>query len=121
MNLVGKVKEIATPFFMGLGQQFAPDIIKGFLIKYLSDIPVKTICTYVEKKESLLSMVPPGNLDEIKAMAARVKDWSFLTSDWLIEAVREDIPATASLFLNWKKGRNWLDKQVEIIKQELES
>ena len=48
-----------------------------------------------------------------------VPDVDWLTVDWFIDAIREEHKALASLFLGWKKGRNWLARQIKAIKTEM--
>ena len=108
-----------SPFLRGFGRQFAPDIIKGFIINYLKAIPVKVIIKYVEANASLWEQLPIKNQQQFRTLASNLSDLDFFTSDWLIDITRKEVPATASLFMSWKKSRNWLDRQVKIIKEEL--
>lgn len=108
-----------SPFLRGFGKQFAPDIVKGFVINYLKAIPVKVIIKDVETNASLWEQLPIKHQNQFRALANNLSDLDFFTSEWLIDITRKEVPATASLFMSWKKGRNWLDRQVRIIKEEL--
>ena len=108
-----------SPFIKGFGKQFAPDILKGFLINYLKSMPVKVIIKHVEAKVNFWEQLPIQKQQQFRTLADNLDNLDFFTSEWFINAIREEVPATASLFIGWKKGSNWLDRQVRIIKKEL--
>ncbi len=119
-DIFEKVQSLAGPSMRGLAAQFAPSITKGLLIEYLGKIKIEDIMSYVEKDVSLWSQTPEYQA-KIKKLARMQGNLSWLTSDWLIEAIRKDLPSLASMFLGWKKARNWLDRQVAELKQQINS
>lgn len=103
----------------GLVSSGVPFIFKGMINGWLTEkhITVPTACQWVIQNRDLLTLfVEYGGENFENALdraGAYVKDPSWLTSDWLIDAVRDEHPDIASLFLGWEEGRVWLDIQTE--------
>ncbi len=119
MDIINKAQRLAAPTMRGLASQFSPQITKGLLIEYLSKVELSDIMTYVEKNTSLWSQMTPEYQAKAKKVVKMQGGLNWLTSEWLIEAVRKDIPRLASLFLGWQKARNWLDRQVIDLKERV--
>ncbi len=112
------VKKLGGPTLRGLNSHFAPQIAKGLLVEYLVKIKISEIITYVEKDMSLWAQMTPEYQAKTKKIFKMQNDLHWLTSKWLIDSIRKDIPRLASLFLGWKKALNWLDRQVAEIRQQ---
>jgi len=115
------IKGIARTTFQGVIASQVPTILKGMLNEFLrrNDITFEGIVAMVEKNGSLLPHLTPEMTHGMRRAADLVPDIDFLTVDWFIDAIREEHKALASLFLGWKKGRNWLARQIEAIKAEM--
>lgn len=96
----------------------APGILKGVFIQLLQDISVTEAAVWVNNNHRLWDEIDEEHKEQIRTYAPKIKDWSWLTSDWFIINVSRELPALASLFLGWKKGRNWLDRQIVDLKKE---
>lgn len=103
----------------GLIAEVSPELFKGILIELLSKTTVEEASDWITKDYVLLDKIEPKYLARIKKFVPRFGDTSWFTADWVIEALRKDVPALASLFIGWKKGYNWLGRQVEIIQREI--
>jgi len=103
----------------GLIAELSPELFKGMLVELLKKTTVAEASEWVTKDYVLLEKVPPQTLARLKGFSPRFGNTSWLTAEWVIEALREDVPAIASLFMGWKKGYNWLVRQVEIIQREI--
>ena len=105
----------------GLIAEFAPNIVKGALAEFFEakNMSVAKATKWVEGNVSLWKNLEPGNQEQLKNMARNVGDISWFTAPWVVEAIREGNPALASLFMGWTKARNWLERQIEMVKQEL--
>lgn len=114
-----KIKRYADPMLRGGFGLAMPGIIQGVLIEYLGQASIPEIIKFVETDQSLWSQVEPEMQDKIKNLVSRFGDISWLTAEWTINAVRKDLPAYASLFLGWPEGREWLDRQVKEIHQNI--
>jgi len=105
----------------GLVANNIPSLMKGALNEWLTEynITVPVISEQVMANKSLWSMLPPDYYSNIKKAMIHVHDTEWLDREWLIDAVREEHSAIASLFLSWKKGQNWLDRQLAEIKKQV--
>ncbi len=116
-----KIKGIARTTFHEVIASQVPTIFKGMLNELLrrDDITFEGIVAMVEKNGPLLPHLTPEMTHGMRRAAELVPDIDFLTVEWFIDAIREEHKALASLFLGWKKGRNWLARQIEAIKAEM--
>jgi len=104
----------------GIVANNAPKMFKGMLNAWLTDFMIDStvIAGLVMQNKSLWSMLPENQYGRFQNVISQIGDIEWLTTEWLIDAVRKEHPAIASLFLGWKKGRNWLDRQLAEIKEE---
>ena len=111
----------AGPTMRGLASQFAPQICKGLLIEYLGKVGISDIMTYVEKDISLWSQMSPEVQEKTRNIVVKFTQGhiEWLTPEWSIDAIHKDLPRVASLFLGWRKARNWLDRQIIELHQQL--
>lgn len=105
----------------GLVAEMAPNAVKGALIETLLERKVNVVkaTEWVEKNVSLWDTLEPGHQKALRYVG-REGSVEWLTPEWVIAAIRHDLPAVASLLLGWKKAHNWLVRQVEIIKEEVQ-
>lgn len=106
----------------GLLSQIAPQIVKGALVEVLSAkrLNVKKASTWVEGNVCLWDTLEESEKRSFLKLGEAVTELDWLTADWVIEAIKDDFPAVASLFLGWKRGANWLGRQVDIMKKKIE-
>lgn len=118
MDYVRGLSELTLKGFVAVN---APTIFKGWLNTFLHSrkVTVEKMVTLVEENQSLWSLIPKEHYDRIRRATKQAGNLDWLTVDWTINAVKKEHPALASLFLGWRKGRNWLGRQLEEIKQEL--
>lgn len=120
-DILGRVEKMAGPLGRGLVGQFLPSICSGIMEEYVGKIEIGTLVNYVKKNASLWQLLPPDTQTRarniMKGIAGKQLDW--FTADWAIEAVRDDHPAQASLFLGWPAAYIWLVEQATEIKQEI--
>ena len=113
------IKEYAGVLGTGFVAEMAPSILKGALVTALKDKTVKEATEWVEKKVSLWDTLSVKQQEGLKTLAQKAGRLNWLTGEWVIGAIRKDLPLLASLFLGWRKAHNWLDRQVIIIRQEV--
>ena len=108
-------------FSKGLVAQFAPGIAKGAVIEllFIVKMDVKTVSDWVQTNASLWEQVAPKHQRALKSLAKQIGGVEWLTGDYVIEAIKKDHPALASLFIGWVKARNWLERQAKEIKKNL--
>ena len=117
------IKDFIKSSMRGLISNSAPLLTKGMIneLIVLRSITPETIIPMVEKRQSLWGMVKPENYPKIKATLAQVDDdFEWFNGEWLLQAIVEKHPAIVSLFIGWKKGQNWLQRQIEEIKAGVE-
>ena len=115
------IKKYSQIIGNGAKATIAASIFKGMLVGLFRDnrVDIKTVNEWVQADKSFLDSLNPEQKRQLKQLASKMGDMNFITTEWVIDALREDFPAVASLFLGWEKGRNWLARQVERIKAEL--
>lgn len=117
---LGEIKKYAKPLVKGLEIEFAPMIAKGVVSEIMAaeNIDVKKLSDWVIRNVSLWDNLSSNYKEYLKRMGTELGDLSWMTTEWLIDSLRDTHPGLASLFLSWKKSRNWLTRQIEIIKKE---
>lgn len=122
IELPETLKQYAGLFSKGLVIEMAPEIAKGILVEIFRArrVSVKSASDWVQSNTSLWKTLEPDEQALFKDLVQRAGNIDWLDIDWIIDAVKGDFPAVASLFLGWRKANNWLKRQVEIIKKEAE-
>jgi len=105
----------------GLAATNAPTIFKGVLNELFrqNETTVEKVIPLVQANKSLWGVLPPDYLALLKRAAGQAGEMEWLTPEWVIDAIKKDHPALASLFLSWRKSRNWLGRQIEEIKSKV--
>ncbi|KKN48239.1 hypothetical protein LCGC14_0655010 [marine sediment metagenome] len=116
------IKKYGKVLGKGVFSTLAPSILKGVLVELfrIRKVNVKQATEWVLANYSLWDSLEPERKIQFKQLAGKLGDVSWMTVAWAIDALKDDFPAVASLFLGWKKGNNWLARQIEEIKKELQ-
>lgn len=116
-----RIKDFGKLTLKGLMTTEAPSLLKGVLNELLrrDNITVDKVVTMVQKNQALWDQLPSDILHSLHRAAEHITDVDWITVEWFIETIKKDHPALASLFLSWRKGRNWLRRQIEVIKAKL--
>ena len=119
--MLDNIRGIGEITLRGLLSTQAPNLLKGILNELLrrDDITVDKVVVMVEKNQALWDQLSPDVIHSLHRAAEHVTDVDWLNVAWFIEAIKKEHPALASLFLGWRKARNWLFRQIEVIKKEL--
>ena len=119
--MLDNIRGIGELTLRGLIATQAPNLFKGVLNELLrrDDITVDKVVVMVEKNQALWDQLSPNVVHSLRRVAEHVTDVDWLTPEWFIEAIKKKHPALASLFLGWRKARNWLLRQIEVVKKEL--
>ncbi len=119
--------EVITKYAGILGKGFvaemAPKMAKGALVDLLKQkgIGVKEASKWVEEDVCLWDTLEPRHQNALIALKRQIGSVDWLTPDFIIDSLRKDCPAVASMFLGWRKSKNWLTRQIAIIKRKIES
>ena len=113
------IKNILTT---GITAAVAPGILKGTLVNFFKSkkLDVGVITVWVEERRSLWDNIGVEHQNQMKRGAAKLGNLDFLTVDWAVDGLKKDFPAVASLFLGWPKARNWLRRELENIKKQVQ-
>ncbi|KKM97420.1 hypothetical protein LCGC14_1168240 [marine sediment metagenome] len=116
------LKKYAGLFSKGLLIEMVPEIAKGILVEIFKrrKTTVKSASNWVQGNTSLWKTLEPKEQAMLKNLVQRGGNIDWLDANWVIEAIKSDFPAVASLFLGWRKANNWLKRQVEIIRKEID-
>lgn len=122
-DVLNKVQHLATPTMKGLAAQFLPEVVKGLLVEYLGKVSLQEIVKYIEEDAELWEQIPPQTQEKTKSFLNNLTkghiDW--FTTTWMINAISDDLPAVASLFLGWEEAQEWLDRQIVNIKEKIKT
>jgi len=115
------IKKYGQALERGLLGEFAPGILKGALVELfkIRKLNVAKATSWVENNYNLWGALDLKEQKQFKNLASRVGSLDWLNADWAIRAIKDDFPAVASLLLGWKKGHNWLARQVELVKENI--
>ena len=115
------LQKYGSMFGRGLLATEAPRLVKGALIESLKNnqVDVKKASLWVEKNVTLWNKLSLYNQKGIRRLRQMAGEPDWLTTEWVIDSLKKDMPALASLFLGWEKANNWLNRQVRIIREKL--
>lgn len=103
----------------GLISEFGPSVLKGVMNEYMKRVNTRELIEWIQADKSLWDNLEEKWKVQVKRYVPRGGNIDWLTYEWLFEITRNCNPSLASLFLNWKQGREWLQRQIEIIKIEI--
>jgi len=106
----------------GLISEMVPGIIQGVILTTMQEnrVNVQGATRWVEENVNLWKTLKPEQQAAFKKLPSYTHDISWLTAGFFIDAIKVELPAVASLFMGWKKASNWLERQVENIRREIE-
>ena len=113
------MQKFSAPAMKGLLAYSAPAIVKGMLQQHIGRLSINEVERYVDKEQSLWELIDPEYQEMAVKMARAVNNVNWLTAQWAVDSARKDNPLLASLFLGDESAYRWLEKQAEIIRNEL--
>lgn len=115
------IKKYGRMLGKGIIIEMVPGIAKGVLVEILKKYgaSVKGTTQWVQDDVSLWDIIGPKYQFQLQNLGDKIGNLNWLTSDWIIDTLRHDLPGIASLFLGWSEAREWLDRQIEIIKGKI--
>ena len=120
-EILGYAKEAFGITVKGLITGNSPLVFRGIINELFRqyEITPEKVVPLVQQNEELWSLIDPSRYEQIRIGVSQAGDLSWLTSDWIIDAIRQEHAALASMFLSWRKSKNWLDRQIVNIKKEV--
>ena len=103
----------------GIASVGIPFVFKGTINQFLEDnaVTIPIMVKWVTTNASLITLFSQygkgSDFNDVLRRAGNIcPDTDWLTTEYLIDACREEHPALASLFLGWDDAYRWLEKQV---------
>lgn len=120
LSLPANIKRYAEMAGSGLIKEFLPSIAKGLILEMFAArrITVKEVFTLVQQDKDLWGFVGAADRTSVRTYAGKFGRMNWMTADWLIDALRDEQPAIASIFLSDDQAKAWLEKQVANLKRE---
>jgi hypothetical protein len=115
------IKDKLGGFGKSMAISQAPEIAKGFVNELFHQwkIDKDTLIADVLKNASILERMTPEQEKALRGVADLIGNLDFITSEVVIEGIRKDFPLVASLFLGWHEAADWLERQLDSLKQHI--
>lgn len=121
-DLPSMLKQFSSFFGKGFVAEMGPEIAKGAIVELFRTkrLDLKEVTRYVENNISLWDNLDSEYQGQLKRLAQKLGNLDFITTEWAIDSLRSDFPALASLFLGWRKAHNWLERQLDELKRQVQ-
>lgn len=112
------VKPYAGILGKGLLLEMAPGIAGGVINELFHQwkMDVSRVTKDVQSNRSLWDDMTPDQREQLKNLGSRIGSLDFVTPDLIVNSIKKDFPAVASLFVGWPEAGEWLDRQVNDLK-----
>lgn len=109
-----------APFGKGLLAEAAPGFASGVIIELFHqwNVTVAKVTEDVQRDRSLWAEMGLDDRKQLVGLGKQLGNLDFITPELVVESIKDDFPAVASLFLNWPEAGEWLVRQVEQLKKE---
>jgi hypothetical protein len=120
---LGKLKQYAGIFGKGLIQQMAPGVAEGAInqLFHEANVDVIKLGDYVQNNRSLWDQLTPQQQAELKSLSLWLGDLSFITPELIVNAIKKDFWVVANLLVNWPEAADWLERQINELKERIAS
>ena len=114
------LKQLANILGRGLVGESAPSIAAGIFVELFHQQRVSfiSITKLIQSDTLLWEKVEERHQNMFRKLAGRIGDIQWLNSEWAINTLRPEFPGIASLFLNDETAYQWLEKNLEEIRQQ---
>jgi len=121
LGYMDKLKQYAGIFGTGLLHQIAPEIVGGIINEFFHQwrVDVDKVIDNVQRNRCIWDELKPEHRRQLNSLAKKVGDLNFITSTMFINSIKKDFPAVASLFLGWPEAMEWLKRQIEELKAQV--
>ena len=112
------ILDLSTKFGKGLVTTVAPSVMKAALLSLFRDwnMDIKVMVEWVGENKCLWDVMGEEHQAQVKQLASKIGPTNWLNGDWAISAIKKDYPVIASMFLSDKKAKNWLERELAVIK-----
>lgn len=119
------LKKIADKYITPLGKSIlhnqGPAVFKGVFVNFLKKqtVSVDLVARWVRQDQCLWSLFREQDKEIGRKFVSALGGTDWFTADWVITAIADEFSGVASLIVNWPAARQWLERQVEDMKQNL--
>ena len=116
--MINRLKEYGSILGKGLLSQMAPGVAGGVVNELFHqwNITVARVVEDVRTNRSLWDGMTPEHRRNLKYVKETLGNLDFLTADLIIESIKTDFPAVASMLASWTAANEWLKRQVNDLK-----
>lgn len=116
-TLKGYASSVSKGLILGIAPKIAAGAVNKLFHQWNMDVDKVTFA--IKGNHSILQIIDPYQLNQLKGVTSLMDNLDFITPDLIIEGIKKDFPAVASLLINWPEAKDWLSRQVEDLKREL--
>jgi hypothetical protein len=122
-NFLDQFKHYSGTVGKSLMAEMVPGMAAGLITEQFHkwNINLARITSDIQNNRSLWAGLEEEQKRQLAFAAKRIGSLDFITVDWFIDAIKKDFPDIASLLVNWSMGSQWLKRQIEGIKTEIET
>lgn len=120
-DILDRLKKYGSSLGTNLIRGAVPGIAGGLITEMFHQwhVDVAMVTKLVQNNHSLWDELKPGVRIELGDLAKKVGSLDFITPEFLILSIKGDFPGVASLFLNWPEAAEWLKRQIDELKVEV--
>jgi hypothetical protein len=121
-NLADKFKQYGRTFGRGLITEMVPGMAAGLIVDLFHEwnVNLASITSDIQNNRSLWGGLEEEQKQQLAFAARQIGNLDFITPEFFINAIKKDFPDLASLLLNWNMAGQWLQRQIDDMKTEIE-
>jgi hypothetical protein len=121
--MMNRLKGYGSMLGKGLLLQMAPGVAKGVIKELFTQyqVTVGKVVDDVKNNRPLLDNIGEEQLKNLKGAGSALGNLDFIDAKFVIDSIKDDFPAVASLFLSWTDANQWLLRQINALKKIAQS
>jgi hypothetical protein len=121
--MMNRLKGYGSMLGKGLLLQMAPGVAKGVIRELFTQyqVTVEKVVDDVKNNRPLLDNIGEEQLKNLKGAGSALGNLDFIDAKFVIDSIKDDFPAVASLFLSWTDANQWLLRQINALKKIAQS
>lgn len=105
-------------FGSGLLVVAGPQLLEGMFSEWVKGVRVRDIESWIVERKSLWDNIEPKWQRQLQHYAPRMKNLDFISVEWAYRVAQPVNPSLVSLFLNWPEAHQWLESNLEDLKNQ---
>ena len=118
-DVMSNLRKYAGILGRGLILELTPRMARGFINELFKQWNVNLDKITRDVFDDRSWKMEPAQLEYLRALEQRVGNLNFITPELVIDSIKVDFPEVAQLFLEWPPAGEWLSRQVEGIKRQV--